>query len=316
MQSKKITRCAIKNIFGPSLQDVINKFSNESKNFNSILYHYTKFKNLEKILASRKLILSHYKNLNDDMEIKHAITLSLQTILGYAKCSRYSHFWNYFCNVFNSIHVIDFYVCSFSDIYNNKYLWKNYAEDFHGVCLGFRPEYFRPVNQIKKKNKKLISLEKIHYDETGFSCYIRKIIAVIESKLQDYIHDLDNNNLNIYAYLASEVAIFIFPLLPKLKKNIGNNNQLWEKENEWRIYQIAYTKKFNATLSGHDHLDKPRMGKARISLGLNDICEIWIGSSCSDNEIKEVKKLVEKYKFKDVKIKKLKKDSVGSVSAY
>lgn len=295
-----MNRNDVKKIFGHSLQKEIDAFTNESINFNKPLYHYTNVEALDSILRSRKLRLSHYHKLNDDMEIKHAFDLTFKMINKYIDHSQYQDFWKYFYKCFQYINCLEFYVCSFSENYNNPALWDAYADHNHGVCIGLRSDYFKPVSNIKKIKKKLIALEKVHYDENNFNTYISSLLNIIDKNIKNKI---DNFTNDLYPYVASELAIFILPILPKLKQSIGKRGEIWQLENEWRLYQIAYEEKFNLTLPPEAQLHTPKnKNYSEIEIGQKDIFEIWLGDLYEKNP-RIIQSLLHKYGFNNTNIK-------------
>lgn len=298
-----MNRNDIKKIFGYSLQNEIDTFTNESKHFDKPLYHYTKIETLDSILRSRKLRLSHYQNLNDEMEIKHAFDITLNLINEYINNTQHINFWKYFYECFQYINnYLEFYVCSFSEKYNNTTLWNIYADNAQGICIGFRPNYFKSVNNIKKAKNKLIVLEKVHYHENEFNIYIINLFEIIDRTLKNKIANFTSN---LYPSVASELAIFILPIIPKLKQSTSKHGEVWNLENEWRLYQIVYQAQFNSTLPKNAQLNPPKNKKySEITIGQKDIFEIWLGNSCR-KDLRVIQSMLHKYGFNNTNIKKI-----------
>lgn len=89
---------------------------------------------------------------------------------------------------------------------------------------------------------------------------------------------------------------------------MSDSHQVWENENEWRIYQISYNKKYNASLPRFARLERPKNNKSAMCIGLNDICELSVGRLCTDSEFLKIEKLLHKYQFKNVTVKKQNKN--------
>lgn len=142
-----------------------------------------------------------------------------------------------------------FYICSFTNSFNNTDLWERYGNNNKGVCLGISSEFIHSIHKTEYGKTKFIRLESVDYSEERWNAYINKLISKIEELLSSRRIEL---NEKYYQYLTSELALFIFSKLPKMKTNN------WASQNEWRIFQVCYLKNFNLKLKRKGRLARPK----------------------------------------------------------
>lgn len=289
------TRNDIKNIFGIKLQKLFDEYTSADNDPSKILYHYTKFETLKKILSHRNLRLSHYMKLEDKHEIMLAHKITKETIKNYMTESNHGEFWDYFYKMFSKTNIFQYYVCSLSSQYTNEYLWVNYGDRHKGICIGFNSKFINFIKKTENRLNKFIRLAKVQYDKNGFVEYINKIINKVDLILNRRFIDFNNEH---YHFLTSELCLFIFSILPKLKK------ESYHPEDEWRIFQICYSIEFNEKLPKKGRLATPKnYDFCEINIGPKFINEIWLGKNSDKSN--ECHKLLKSKCYKNTRLNKL-----------
>lgn len=297
---KKIRQLIAKNL-GPLLDQDFRKFIGSS-DYTGLLYHYTSKENLIKILKSKHLHLTHYKNscLNDKEEIIYAVEHISNFIKTYQN-NESPIFWNQLSTIIKIDNLV-FYFSSFCKSNENEILWERYADNSSGICIGFNKSLY-DVNTIRNlKNRKLLMLSKVEYDTLKVINYLETQFSHV---LNSYKQKINQNDEYYVNSILSELLMYIIVSLPAFKKAQSNKDILWVHENEWRIYRICYSKNFNKKLKMKARIDPSGENFAKLRIKKNAISEIIIGRNCVLT-IEEVKTIIKKENYDDISIIKLK----------
>lgn len=292
-------RDKVMEVFAQNLNSIYKKYTN-SDTLPELLYHYTKFDNLEKIVKHRKLRLSIHTKLDDILEIEHAKKITLEIVEERLTISIYKEFWNDFLNNFSDINIFNYYIFSMTDRYNDEYMWEKYGDSGKGISIGISTEFFTHINLCVKKYKRFICFQKVNYNDEDFKKYLNELFIKFESILSE---NPLYNAPNYYKHLKSELYLYIFAILAKIKRNIGKDNSEYFKENEWRIFQISYLKEFNKSLPKKGRLAlATKEGHTEINIGPKFIKEIWLGN---ENMKTYANKILKTYRINGAEIKKV-----------
>jgi hypothetical protein len=117
------------------------------------LYHYTDYAGLQGILSSECLWMTAYQFLSDKSEIKHGLKELNDVIVKYISSFNLKKAWLPLIFPNDPLNYYEIYVCSLCDEKDSSHLWEKYAKEGTGFALGFKKDYFLPVNLVG--NKKL-----------------------------------------------------------------------------------------------------------------------------------------------------------------
>lgn len=154
-----------------------------------------------------------------------------------------------------------------------------------GVVSSETHTFWKRIDDGNKPNYAMI------VEQDQFVCSPGKVIFMESEQIHSVMNESEESKI------ASELIIFILPLIPKLKQKIGAEGQEWYLEDEWRLYQITYNKNINSDFDFKNMLSSPRNeGYSEIKFGQKNICEIWLGRNC-EKESRQVELLLSKYGF-------------------
>jgi hypothetical protein len=158
----------------------------------NIIYHYCNVEAFKAIIQNKVLWLSSVYNLNDYKEIhwiKDKVKKRLNELKTKDNFSKYNKFEKLYDEELPNV-----YIGSFSQGQDLLSQWRAYANDGHGVAIGFNQNYFKKNNLIstsevlydEEKQEKEIDiilsyLEKISFEEKSFDNNCKKIISSINS---------------------------------------------------------------------------------------------------------------------------------------
>ena len=138
-----------------------------------VLFHYTSMTSLEKILTSHLFRATHSSELDDTTEI----------ILGYdllERMFRGEADWPppFKSQVLGQMDAwrrnIELYISCFSPTANNDHLWKKYASNGKGICIGFETTRI-PRASRRPSHRALPVLSRVQYEENALVEVIRTI---------------------------------------------------------------------------------------------------------------------------------------------
>ncbi len=195
--------------FYPSLHDIIfnEVFIINKVNTNKTIYHYTNLKNLFSILESNELWLTQYDSLEDKEEILHGFKL-------------YDSFNNNNVCLLDNLSSKDltFFISCFSYDSNNKYLFKNYADNFKGIAIEF---YIKP--EFWFSDAQFMNLMPVIYDDNTKKKIINYCNYLFDLS-KKWICQSDNNRINMltesYKNIMEELVSFFKKTSYKEEKEV------------------------------------------------------------------------------------------------
>ena len=238
-----------------------------SKNNDDILYHYTSLNSTRSILESKKLRLSHANYLNDSDEIKLGFTTVktiLETILEQIEnVSRLESIILKLSIIFevnednrfklvkqiNEINInqlifktpFDVFIASFIESSDDLRQWIQYGDDANGCSLGFSKNKLK--NLIPRvKGQELEQLTQVRYLTDDEKNNIKK---EIEKKVKELDKIKEPKKLDTTPEPEmKEIELLQFQLLQSLISIIVSiKSKHYENEKEWRFFIITPMKK-------------------------------------------------------------------------
>lgn len=286
------------------------------------MYHYTNYTNLESIIKNRTFWITSSLAMDDKNDGIYASNC-VRKMVDDKNCDYFSELRKVLCkerieNIFEQNNEIPFYSISFCEA-DNEYLWKNYADNYKGICICLNEEIFgNCVREIKEE----LSSEEISSD-SEFGLLNFRNVEYGESR--EYIEAVGNDLKKIYGEHPNgnwlEMLLYIVSGTIKEEK--------YNKENEKRllfknIYDENFITALPAVKSTFLKLQKCENEGIMKCLGLDKlitdvkehyslnieyflekgcISEITIGKN-SDHTIEDVKKLLEENDLKAIKVLK------------
>jgi len=204
------------------------------------LYHYTSFLGLSGILQSKNLWLTDHKFLNDPSEIEHGKHIILNQINNHInKNKKLCDFMKFF---FDDIMTRGYktFVTSFCKEGDYLPAWRYYGNNGAGFSIGFRKNYFTPLESTDKKTA--TSLYKVEYAENS-SNQVKEIFGIADNALNSWT---SQKTTAIEPFLNILIASLI-TIVPSMKHPDYNTEQEWrlclpriyfESENRWEPYEF------------------------------------------------------------------------------
>lgn len=180
----------------------------------NIIYHYCNVEAFRAIIQNKTLWLSSVYNLNDYKEIhwiKEKVLNKLKLFTDKYNFNKFNKFENLYNNQLPNV-----YIASFSKGEDLLSQWRAYANDGHGVAIGFDTNYF--------KQNKLVNTSEVLYDEE----VQEKLIDEILSPLLNTLDNIDSNSKE-FLTLCETIIKELNNLSAKSK------NELFKEENEVRL---------------------------------------------------------------------------------
>jgi len=195
------------------------------------IYHYTDFKGLQGILNTRRVWMSGYQGLNDDMEIIHPLKEALSYIKEYSSGRQNEKAWELFIQLFEEVvKHFNIYICSFCLQVEQKVLWEKYGKQGEGFAIGFRQDYVIP-KQYKKANQALMG-QKVHYNNISFFTLLKKWVERTALEIQN-MQDSQSFTKENFFVIAAALTGHLLTLFPKIKQ------EPWSPEEEYRLIQVC-----------------------------------------------------------------------------
>ena len=185
---------------------------------NGLLYHYTDYYGLEKIIQQQRLWFANYKCLNDPTEIKYAQDI-IEKISKEYNNDLLNDLLNKFFDAINHKHNI--YIACFSESIEKLSLWRYYASNGCGVAIGFDEDMNSHRDSENSANYTEPNMIKVTYGEKS-----EELIRQFFDLFQNLYNQIDPASFkkNIYpAFLTHLLAI-----LPVFK------HESFEEEAEFR----------------------------------------------------------------------------------
>ena len=180
----------------------------------NIIYHYCNVEAFKAIIQNKTIWLSSVYNLNDYKEIhwiKEKVLKKLEFFTNKYNFTRFNKFQQLYNNQLPNV-----YIASFSKGEDLLSQWRAYANDGHGVAIGFNADYF--------KENFLIKTSEVLYDEFAQEKLIDDILNPILT-----INDKIDINSKEFLQLCEEMIEKLNILSAKSK------NELFKEENEVRL---------------------------------------------------------------------------------
>ncbi len=179
-----------------------------------IIYHYCHVEAFRAIIQNKKLWLSSVYNLNDYKEIhwiNDKVNKKLEKIKNKDNFVKYKLFEHLFKKQLPNV-----YIASFSQGGDLLSQWRAYANDGHGVAIGFNTDYF--------KTNEMVKTTEVLYDEKEQEKEIDEIFEPLEKFTNE--PTLKDER---FKSLCTEVITNINNLAAKSK------NELFKEEQEVRL---------------------------------------------------------------------------------
>ncbi|MGM0519732.1 MAG: DUF2971 domain-containing protein [Campylobacterota bacterium] len=179
-----------------------------------IIYHYCNVEAFRAIIQNKKLWLSSVYNLNDYKEIhwiNDKVNKKLEKIRDKNNFTKYKLFERLFKKQLPNV-----YIASFSQGGDLLSQWRAYANDGHGVAIGFNTDYF--------KTNSIVMATEVLYDEKKQEEEIDEIFSPLE-KFSNNVSLKDKE----FKLMCEEVITKINNLAAKSK------NELFKEEQEVRL---------------------------------------------------------------------------------
>lgn len=253
-----------------------------------ILYHYCSLEAFYGIIKSKSLWLSDAKSSNDAME-GELTTLMLDKLIENTPSIKGSALYPDFIKNYKLNGSIMAFITCFAKNGDRLSQWRGYANDGHGVAIGFNAKTFGIRNHLphatSKFEDKSIGLQKVIYDEETQLERLREIVG-------DRLDELDQ----------------ITKVLPLTTTRYLFKNPAFFEEEEWRILHLSYpNKNDNYKLIGAmDNLmfrqkQNDIVPYFNLPLKENSIVEIVLGPKNTMNKTK-IKAFLSSNGFQNVEI--------------
>lgn len=207
------------------------------------LYHYTSFKGLLGIVASRALWASDIRYMNDSAELKHAVDL-IRTEINHRVASGHTNpvllnqFLDWVAHRMTNGHML--FAASFRANGNLLSQWRGYSSLGKGVSLGFDPGYI-----LRCAKQQSFQIGKCIYCSKSQNRLISQIIDAVEILAKEHLPALgkqdktkDRSYHSIFHLLESDL-LRIAAIL---------KHPSFAEEEEWRIVSPVINDYLNASV--------------------------------------------------------------------
>ncbi len=180
----------------------------------NIIYHYCNVEAFRAIIQNRTLWLSSVYNLNDYKEIhwiKEKVLKKIKENTTKNSFNKYTAFEKLYNQKLPNV-----YIASFSQGCDLLSQWRAYANDGHGVAIGFNVDYF--------KENSLINTSEVLYDENKQEELIDKFLEPI-NLIDDDINTDDKKFLDICENVINDIN----------NLSAKSKNELFKEEQEVRL---------------------------------------------------------------------------------
>ena len=284
-----------------------------------MIYHYTTFEGLKGILTSKKLWLTYSQELKDVTDRSYAYTSVMVNLFKSdnqdAKILLSCLTESDILDIIQELYDVPFYSASFCGRDDNEYLWKNYAEDYNGLCLKIDDSYMKEnIKQIIKENYNSLDLEDRYEDK--YDLNVRKVLYELDESL--LVEELNNTKKHLGFELSNidsdKVTNAKFLLKLILMRFAGTiKHHRFKNEEELRILFQNYCDDNYVDKNNFYLLKKARYKVAYDKIGLNKentnnkrkmelnledffdsklIPEIIVGKNFNKDNIKEIEDLI------------------------
>ncbi len=241
------------------------------------LYHYTTvegFKGKEEstngIIASRKLRMTDYRHLDDKKEIEYAFNAIQEDIRAFFKLFPEELLQQLENLFYKNINIFTLSICKVRD---HAHMWEKYAANGTGFAIGFKPDCFKPSDQIQDQEHTVTI--KIHYDRKDIKSIMKKLFDLVNSSLPEISYSREAIN-KINAYLLAHLC----SLIPAIKPD----EDKYKIEHEHRLYRVQIKANSSIFPKGQKEFEvKSNNSKDYIERQLADeeIYEIILGPNCN-----------------------------------
>ena len=268
-----------------------------------MIYHYTSYDALTKIIEQRKLRCTDYRYFNDPTELKYGQNIIIEALLKSNISRDLVALSKRFFDNFDQYYQI--YVSCFTEEIKKLALWRYYASNGSGFAIGFNQNFqkiIEPSNTVGKA-----TIYKIIYDEDNSQEIVNR-----------FIKEFASSSINRQSFIV--LITHLISLLPMFKdKSFKDENEVrfvyiegegvadpntqqpFFFDEKYRDF-IPITKRdtpFVNTIQGNKAVIIPeKFDRSHIS-------EVWVGPSCEFLEARNwiISLLTEnKYKLKKIKI--------------
>lgn len=277
-------------------------------NFTKPIYHYTNFQNFISILDTQTIYFTSSKLLNDTNELTHGFKI-IKDIIYKNNFPKSDHCLKVLSGVLKRT---NFYISSFSTIYDNLSLWRLYGADGHGIVLGIDANFYSEDNHPIDNP----TIASAIYEES----ILRKTITSLCNKIQKIANShifkqLDNaqqeHAMTLLGLSFSSTALSLC-LISKNKSfehegevrlllNDGDTSHLTTHPNGFNFpttrfihYKRAETSHQldeDLNLIRHSN-EKSKTSLCSAKLKKDFLKEVWIGSKLDDNQKSRIQTLL------------------------
>ncbi|MBL4903973.1 MAG: DUF2971 domain-containing protein [Desulfocapsa sp.] len=251
------------------------------KKNSAIAYHYCGVESFFNIIQNKTLWLSDSSYMNDDEEciwvdkiIKETLRRLKENQQGVPDRNQLSIFEKTYENIQDKKH----YIISFSRAKDLLSQWRGYANDGHGIAIGFQSDLFFDILKISSKSQGVSCVPPRDCVVTTHKIGTEKIIYNINSTMEMISTTLaDGGNLAHTAILVKELASTI-------------KHDSFAEEREIRI---TYTPENNLQSEPNEFIDMPlkKISKIKYRVSSNQIIPFYefnFSSECNSLLMPEI----------------------------
>lgn len=211
------------------------------------LYHYCSNETLLAILSSRRLRLSDLRLSNDRLEGR-LVRERIENLANNGVLPSYAneHLKNKIKLVEDEYRGFGFCLSTEGDLLSQ---WRGYADDGHGVSIGFSKSFLQDVANSDASSLRLTNLQEVVYDEMAQLDLLRPAYLEIEAQIRATLEDKDlmreimKNAMQSLAYepLVSRAIKSAAPAIEELFRSLYMiKGDAFSEEKEWRLLCVQH----------------------------------------------------------------------------
>jgi hypothetical protein len=287
------------------------------------VYHYTSTYSLQKILDSKTLISTYYKDLNDKAEFEHARDSFLKIRSG-TQNNEFKHITNLqldynikkynttidkellkqnsliqeekvnnlFEETFNSTQEI--YVSSFCEHENYYPAWRFYGDEGKGVAIGFKEKFFSKNINVLNSFPLGVIFAKVIYNEAEYSKKFKELIELVTAQ----IRRVSEFNIDSVSEIIGLYGAILLGYCSTIK------HPAYESEKEYRVVIHTNKKMLTNQEKAKYYIDDFFIQRAKlITLEPDDIEVIYFGPCMPKDKQKQIRTWLNENGYEKVETK-------------